>query len=278
MTIGEQAEARKDLPAAQEAYQEAMLLDPNYEPPALAFQRVTDTMESGVFQNRMSRALISLNAGNLGRAGDALAEAAALRPDDPAVLDLQQRLAAARTQWAMTRFRKQTASLSRVENWKGAINVYNKALAADPAASFARSGLEKAEARLAVNQQFDHYLKQPERLFAAEPLANAETLLQSVPAAPPEEPKLANKIARLQTLVDGANTPVAVTLSSDGETEVTIYHIGPIGFFMEQQLELLPGTYTVVGSRYGYRDVRKELKVIPGANSKVLSIRCEDPI
>jgi tetratricopeptide (TPR) repeat protein len=278
MAIGERAEARSDLPAAQEAYQEAMLLDPNYEPPALAFQRVTDTMESGAFQNRMSRALISLNAGNLGRAGDALAEAAAIRPNDPAVQDLQQRLAAARTQSAMTRFRKQAASLTRVENWKGAINVYNKALAEDPAASFARSGLEKAEARLAVNQQFDHYLKQPERLFAAEPLANAETLLQSVPAAPPEEPKLANKIARLQKLVDGANTPVAVTLSSDGETEVSIYHIGPIGRFTEQQLELLPGTYTVVGSRYGYRDVLKELKVIPGTSNKVLSIQCEDPI
>jgi tetratricopeptide (TPR) repeat protein len=278
MTIGEQAEARKDLPAAQEAYQEAMLLDPNYEPPATAFQRVTDTMESDVFQNRMSRALISLNAGNLGRAESALAEAAAIRPNDPAVQDLQQRLTATRKQSAMTRFRKQAASLSRVENWKGAVDVYNKALAADPAASFARSGLEKAEARLAVNQQFDHYLKQPERLFAAEPLANAETLLQSVPAAPPEEPKLANKIARLQKLVDGANTPVAVTLSSDGETEVSIYHIGPIGSFTEQQLELLPGKYTVVGSRYGYRDVLKELKVIPGTSNKVLSIQCEDPI
>ena len=178
----------------------------------------------------------------------------------------------------MTRFRKQAASLSRVENWKGAVDVYNKARAADPAASFARSGLEKAEARLAVNQQFDHYLKQPERLFAAEPLANAESLLQSIPAAPSEEPKLAKKIARLQKLVDGANTPVVVNLSSDGETEVSIYHVGPIGLFTEQQLELLPGTYTVVGSRYGYRDVLKELKVIPGADKKVFSILCEEPI
>ncbi len=278
MAIGEQAESRSDLPAAQEAYQEAMLLDPGYEPPALAFQRVTDTMESEIFQNRMSRALISLNAGNLERAGNSLAEAAALRPDDPALRDTQQRLAAARQQAAMDRFRNQGASLSRVENWQGAINVYQKALAADPAAGFAHSGLEKAEARLAVNRQFDHYLQQPERLFAAEPLANARTLLQSVPAAPPEEPKLANKIARLQKLVDGASTPVTVTLSSDGETEVTIYHVGTIGSFTEHQLELLPGKYTVVGSRHGYRDVRKELDVIPGSDSKRLSIRCEEPI
>lgn len=278
MAIGEQAESRNDLPAAQEAYQEAMLLDPNYEPPALAFQRVTDRMESDIFENRMSRALISFNAGRLDRAGASLAEAAALRPDDPAVIDMQQRLAEAKQSAQLNRFRKQTNTLTRVENWKGAINVYNKALGVDPAAGFALTGLEKAEARLAVNLQFDHYLKQPERLFAAEPLANAETLLQSVPAAPPEEPKLANKIARLQKLVDGASTPVTVTLSSDGETEVTIYHIGPIGTFTEQQLELLPGSYTIVGTRYGYRDVLKELKVIPGASNKVLSIRCEEPI
>mgnify|MGYP001815490598 FL=1 len=278
MAIGEQAEDRNDLLAAQEAYQEAMLLDPNYEPPAVAFQRVTDTLESGMFQNRMSSALISLNAGRLGRAGELLAEATALRPDDPAVQDLQQRLAAARQDAAMSRFRKQAATLSRVENWKAAVDVYNKALGVDPAASFARTGLEKAEARLAVNQQFDHYLRQPERLYAAEPLANAETLLQGIPAAPPEEPKLANKIARLQKLVDGANTPVTVTLSSDGETEVSIYHVGPIGSFTEHKLELLPGEYTVVGSRYGYRDVLKQIKVIPGSGTRLLSIRCEEPI
>jgi len=70
--------------------------------------------------------------------------------------------------------------------------------------------------------------------------------------------------------------PVTVTLYSDGQTEVAVYHVGRLGTFTEHRLELLPGEYTVVGTRAGYRDVRKQLQVPPGV-SVLLVIRCEEP-
>ena len=40
-----------------------------------------------------------------------------------------------------------------------------------------------------------------------------------------------------------------------------------------------PGTYTVVGSRPGYRDVRRTLTVLPGSGlAAALDIRCEEPV
>jgi hypothetical protein len=103
-------------------------------------------------------------------------------------------------------------------------------------------------------------------------------LLAAVSSAPASEPKLAKKIADLQRLVTLAGTPVAVNLLSDGETDISIYHVGQLGAFTRQLLELLPGTYTVVGSRVGYRDIRKQLSVTPGKQGISLTIRCEEMI
>jgi len=69
-----------------------------------------------------------------------------------------------------------------------------------------------------------------------------------------------------------------VTLNSDGLTNVQIYHVGRLGQFISQQLDLRPGTYTVVGSRPGYRDVRQTLTVKPGQAQLALDIRCEESV
>ena len=78
--------------------------------------------------------------------------------------------------------------------------------------------------------------------------------------------------------MEGARTPVSVTLNSDGETSVVIYRVARLGKFDNHQLDLRPGDYTVVGSRPGYRDVRKVIKVRPGATLPPLLVRCEEAI
>ncbi|MEN8205831.1 MAG: hypothetical protein ABFS24_07440, partial [Pseudomonadota bacterium] len=208
----------------------------------------------------------------------ALKEASILRPSDAAVFDVRQRIAGARQESQLSRFQRSAESMVKSENWQGVSNLYKSALAIDASAGFALAGQEKADARLELNRQFDHYLKKPERLYAEEPLANAEQLLSGIGSAPADEPKLARKIATLQQLVADASTPVTVILQSDGETDISIYHIGQLGSFTYQQLELLPGTYTVVGTRYGYRDIHKQLSVQPGKQDTDLFIRCEEPI
>jgi eukaryotic-like serine/threonine-protein kinase len=59
---------------------------------------------------------------------------------------------------------------------------------------------------------------------------------------------------------------------------VQVYRVGKLGFFERRDLELMPGRYTVVGTRRGYRDVRKEINLLPGAAPPTVTIRCEEPI
>ena len=75
-----------------------------------------------------------------------------------------------------------------------------------------------------------------------------------------------------------ADAPVHIALQSDNLTQVVIYRVGTLGAFEQRSLELAPGSYTVVGTRPGYRDVRREINVVPGAALDPVVIRCEEKI
>ncbi len=91
-------------------------------------------------------------------------------------------------------------------------------------------------------------------------------------------PKLEQQIADLSRQITAFSTPLRTHLESDSLTEVVIYRIGRLGTFEQRALELRPGTYTVIGSRRGYRDVRRQLVITPGVEPEPLQIRCEEKI
>ena len=69
-----------------------------------------------------------------------------------------------------------------------------------------------------------------------------------------------------------------MTLRSDNETEVIVYKVARLGRFEQRQLTLRPGTYTAVGTRLGYRDVRREIVVLHDAIPAPITIACVEKI
>ncbi len=278
MAAGEAAESTGDLDAAVAEYAGALQLDSDYQPARDSLQRVSAQRTDAGFRAAMSRVLTAMDSGQLNEAGVALEDAARLKPDDGVVRDARQQLTLARQQSNLSRLRRNAAAKVREEDWQGAVALYKKALQTDANAGFARNGLARAEARMQLHQQLDHYLKDPQRLYSAEPQENASLLLSAIGEAPVGEPRLAKKISQLKQRLAAARIPVQVRLRSDGETEVVIYRVARLGRFTERQLELRPGTYTAVGSCPGYRDVRKVFSVLPGKVPPPVDIRCEEPI
>lgn len=278
MDTGRAAEGQGDLAAARAAYDEAMQLDTAYRPASEARQHVVAQIEQRAFTVAMSEAIQALDQARYPAAEQALQTAAELSPADDSVQDLRRRLATARRQSTLARLRTKALSGAAAEDWQAVVESYDKALKLDANAAFALTGLDQARARLRLHQQIDHYLASPARLTSDEPLMNAEQVLRAAGDPPAEEPVLANKLIALRQIVAQAKTPVRVELQSDGQTDVVIYRVGRQGRFLQHQLELRPGTYTAIGSRAGYRDVRRQFVVEPGAAPLVVSIRCEQPI
>jgi hypothetical protein len=91
----------------------------------------------------------------------------------------------------------------------------------------------------------------------------------------PQGPRLKDQFAKLARMVDAARTPVAIIIESDGLTEVAVYKVGQLGRFTNRELNLRPGTYTAVGTRDGYQDVRRQFTIKAGQAPAPIRIQCE---
>ena len=272
------AEADNNLQLAARSYAAALQLDSLYVPARESSQRVNARLDSLAFQEAIGQALHSLDRGDTKTAQQALEIAAGIYPDEPAVKDARRRLAAAQHQSRLNSLRKKAEQSAQNENWSVAADYYRKAIDLDARAAYASSGLSHAQKRMQLHAQLDHYLSDTTRLSSKEPLDNARKLLESNKQLPANEPNLSKKIASLKEAVRLALLPVNLHLHSDNETEITIFHVGRFGKFLEKQVTLRPGQYTVTGSRPGYRDVRKVIVLAPGTTTQSLRIRCREPI
>ncbi len=278
MRQAQAAEAGDDLPGALEAYREAAALDPEYGPAGEGLDRVVASMRAAVFQAAMGRALAALDAGDLTDAATLLDKAAQVNPDDPALSDARSRLDRKQRQARIRELERRAGQRAAAERWDAAAGLYRQVQGLAPEAAAARRGLQRAEARIDLHRRLDAFLGQPERLAAEGPRQHARALLAANRPAPPGEPELARKLAALEQALEGAAMPLAVRLQSDGLTQVSIHRVGPLGRFLEHRLELNPGRYTAVGTRDGYRDVRREFEIQRGKTPAPIRIQCEEAI
>jgi hypothetical protein len=143
---------------------------------------------------------------------------------------------------------------------------------------FAQTGLERAQARAGLDAKLANLIDNPTLLFGDSVLADARLLLASASEEAEQGPRLTAQIERLGELVELASKPIAVRLESDQLASVTLYRVGTLGAFAAKDVELRPGTYTVIGSRDGYRDVRHTFTVRPGRNLGPINVVCVEPI
>jgi tetratricopeptide (TPR) repeat protein len=202
---------------------------------------------------------------------------------DPGQVELASRVLAEKQEQAfLSSRRKRAEALSETEQWQQALAVYDEILATAPDALFALSGRTEAARRVELDTALVETINKAERLQDERQRAAASKLLSYAGQMSPPGQRLQTQIRTLAALIEDASRSIAVTFESDNETEVSIYHVGRLGSFVSKQIELKPGNYTVVGSRIGYRDVRKVISVGAGnaadGQENRFSIRCEEPI
>jgi hypothetical protein len=155
---------------------------------------------------------------------------------------------------------------------------YRAVIELDSTVAAANEGVQRTSPRADLNEQLEMYLTQPERLFSQSVRAAARETLARASAIEHPGPLLLKQIGALKDWTARADIPVRVALESDNVTQVTIYRVGQLGAFSQRSLELAPGSYTVVGTRPGYHDVRRQINVTPATPLEPVVIRCEDRI
>jgi tetratricopeptide (TPR) repeat protein len=279
IAAGAEYESRGQLDGALNKYASAVSLDARSPEARAASEAVGARIRQREFQAAMSVALTALETHDFAASRAALTRADGIRPGTPEVSDTRRRLQLAVQRSRISAHRNEARALARNERWQEASERYAAVLAIDSKAAFAQAGRERSLARARIHAELDAYLAELARLNAPGPRNNARRLLDAAADLDAEaEPKLAAKIGRLAEALEIARTPIQVRLRSDNLTDVAVYKVGRLGRFASHDLLLPPGSYVVVGSRSGYRDVRVEFTLSAGQEPGDVFVRCQEKI
>jgi tetratricopeptide (TPR) repeat protein len=278
MRSGSQARQAGDLPQARADFRAALELDPDWEPARVALGGVTTAIANARFERLLSDAFASLTAESFDDAELAFRAALVLRPDSEAALDGLEQAEQGRKLNEIALAEVRALAFERRELWEQAIERYEAALDTDSSLAFAIEGLARSRARSDLDEKLKNLIERPNLLLTEAVLSDARVLLEQARPLAEEATRIAGQVDRLDALVAAASTPIAVPFTSDALTEVTVYRFGPLGVFAETSIELKPGVYTAVGSRNGFRDVRKSFTVLPGRELQPVHVVCVEPI
>jgi tetratricopeptide (TPR) repeat protein len=278
VVAGENHERRGDLESAAERYRQAVSLDPLSKAAQQALSRVDERSTEEAFTEALSEAMAALNFRDWIAARDGFHRANAIKPGARQVADGLARVEEGLRLDTIAQHRDRAAAFEKNEDWHAAAKEYQAVLDLDPTIQFAQDGKGNAVERAKLSDELSFHLSHPERLSDDKVLREASALLSTAAGFEDAGPKMRQQIARLDEIVSKASIPVKVVLISDGYTEVVIYKVGRFGTLDRRDIELRPGSYTVVGTRNGYRDVRLTLAVVAGEITKPLVVVCREKI
>jgi tetratricopeptide (TPR) repeat protein len=267
-------EERGDASGAADAYRKALALDRDAREAREGLARLQAQASNAAFAAAMSQGLDALARTEYAAARESFERAGRLRPGSQEVADALAQVDRAQGARSLAGHIEAAQRAEREERWSDALVEYRKALTGDPHLLAAQQGVERAEPRAELRA----FAERPERLYSPDVRNAARSAISRAHGVAQPGPVLSGQIATVESLVKAAETPQRVALTSDNQTEVTVYRIGRLGTFERKEVELLPGRYTVVGQRAGYRDVRREITLLPGREAPTVAIRCEEPI
>lgn len=278
VTTAERNEKEGNAAAAADVFRKALALDSEAPRAADGLARVNARISGDAFASDMARGFSALSQSRYTEARSAFEAASRVRPNSPEVAQaLKQVEQEERTRTIAAKLETARELESR-ERWSDALKEYRAVVQLDSTVAAANEGVGRVKPRADLNEQLEMYLTQPERLFSVPVRSAARETLQRAAAVATPGPVLKQQLATLSDWLTRADAPVHIALQSDNLTQVMIYRIGELGAFEQRSLELAPGSYTVVGTRPGYRDVRREITVVPGAMPPPVVIRCEEKI
>ena len=263
-----------DYRSALATYERVQALDSETYGLAAAMAVARGGVSDMRFRELLSDGFKAMDAERFEAARTAFNAALKLKPGDPVAIGGLEQVAERKDLATIRTLRASAEAFETAEDWRRAVEDYDKVLAIDANIQFAKSGRARAQEQERTSITLGNIIASPDRLSSKSLYGQAQDILARAATLEPRGPKLASQIARVEDLLATYGTPVAVTFRSDNETEITLSTVGRLGTFAEKELSLRPGAYTVIGSRDGCRDVRESILVRP--NMQPVEIRCEE--
>lgn len=264
--------------AAAANYRRVLTLDPATAAARAGLARLQQQAGEARYRSLLAGAWQQLGAGRRDTARALFTQAGQLRPGAMEVAEGLAQVDAGNRSAQLSGLKTRAASAEQREYWAEAEALYAAALVAEPGVSFATAGRERTAARARLDAQLQGVLDDPAQALRPALRQMARVWLEQAGQQPPPNTRLKQQTLGVARLVAAAERPVRLVIQSDGETQLTVLRTKRLGGAREATVEVLPGKVVVVGTRPGYRDVRREVEVLPDSTPAPLVVRCEEPI
>ena len=275
MASGRQHEANKAWSLARTDYNKALEIDPAFDAARQRLDRVNGLITAEQYQQSLSEGLAAFHRDEYKLAHSRLMKAKSLKPGSREVADALLQVDQAIRLAGIDNLHRTAQAAERAEDWPKALKSYQAVLDIDKNLQFAVQGKKRSQEQIRITKRIHFFLAKPQALESDSQLKNAVLLIADAREITPRGPKLTSRIKKLEQLVNDAQTLVKIAIESDNLTRVAVYRVGRLGRFSVHELDLRPGTYTVVGTRDGYQDVRQKIVVKPGQQLLRITVKCK---
>jgi len=276
---GKASERNKQLVAAQQHYQQALSLDGQSKIAQENLTRINQNIIDEDFRTAMSSGFSAITNKDYNTAINYFTNALAIKPN---AIDGKNALSQARnqaTEISIQGFIENGKKHEVKEEWVQAVSEYERAQALDSNLVEVKFGLIRARTFADFDTKMSEILENPERLSSAKVHREYQVFLDEAKSIKNPGNRLREQNQQLELELGYALEPVTVSFISDNQTDITLYQVAKLGKFTNTKLTLQPGTYTIVGTRQGYRDVRENFVVsVRNKESTTVTISCIEKI
>lgn len=283
-----EAEKQKNIKSAIEKYKNILILDNDYSNAKKALGKLNKNLKNKEFKKNIAQLIVALDTSDLKQAQTSWHRAQKLYPDDSVIKELKQRLDTLQKTQIIQANIAGAQKNQKKEQWYAALKAYKNILKLDPNSNIAVLNIERVKQYITINQSLDAIINSPQRLQNDLVYENSKAIVSSIKAQLnrrnsilyplKKTPLLNKKIQSAEKIVKDASKIITVQLTSDNKTDVVIYKVGKFGKFINKTLTLRPGIYTIVGSRDGYKDFRKDQKITAEKNNISIKVVCKETI
>ncbi len=275
---GEKHSALSQLSAAKKAFSSAVTLDPKHKKATAALAKTEQKITEQRFRGHMSQGFRELDNNSFEQATAAFNRAGKVYIDHPAVKQALAQLETRRSQLWVTNNMARADQFAKQEQWQQAKSIYEKLLLTDATLTDVKVKQIPVNVRADLDRRIRGIIEDPLALASSSQLRKAQKTMRDASGIANPGPLLSNQIKTLKQIIKASQTPVEVTLSSDSNTNVTLFRVARLGTFERTSVSLKPGRYIVAGSRAGYRDVRIEFTLTDKGLDSPITISCNEAI
>lgn len=160
--------------------------------------------------------------------------------------------------------------------WNESRVAYEETMKLEPENADAKDGYLRSGTVIRALMQYDKLIDAAEQLANKAEFVAARNRFNDAMNSKPSYLQPTDRVLQLQALIRLQSQPVEVTFKSDGKTYVSIVGFKSPAPFESQTFKIMPGDYTVKGSRRGYKDVNMMLQVRNGQTPPVVTVSCNE--